>query len=315
MKNITLLIVSGFVLLIVFDARSKDCTGSIRVYNGTHVSTSGCTEYFSISYCSELRMMAIFNFIGTPGDSTDWYLDEGMVGRTYGSDTFYATLPGTYTAKIYLGTYPLTWTSCTDMYGYYCGPSRIILSVATPCPAPSTGFFVTNITSTKATLNWNTLSCAIGYKVRYRADQTSTWTKKSVSSNTGLKKLTQLSANTTYQWGVKTKCGADPNVFSDFSPTQTFTTPNAREGAEQSKLKDELVVYPNPASQNIFIDQLGSTGTAELRIMNYLGQIVLEKIIAGDSPEPVQISDLPKGNYFIIIMRNDQVLTGEFIKE
>jgi len=258
--------------------------------------------------------MIAFNGLYTWCDSTDWYLNGEMIARSYGGDTFHATLPGAYTAKLYEGIYQVGWTSCTDGYGY-CGPAKVILTVGAPCPTPSTGFSTTNISSTKATLNWGTLPCALGYKVRYRVNGTSSWIKKNVSTNVGLKNLTQLTANTTYQWKVRTKCADDPGVFSVFSPAQTFTTTNVREEIEQSKSKNELIVYPNPASENIFIGRLGSTETAELKIINYLGQIVLEKILAPDTPEPIQISDLPNGNYFLIIIRNDQVLTGEFMKQ
>ena len=313
MKKITLLIISCLMLLLTFNASAKDCVGWIQVYNGTHVSTSGCIETYSISYCSTLNMIA-FNGLGTWCDSTDWYLNDQMVSRSYGGDTFRATLPGTYTAKMYEGVYLVSWLSCTDGYGYYCGAAKVILTVGAPCPAPSLGFATTNISSTKATLNWNTLSCAFGYKIRYRVSGTSTWTKKNVSTNVGLKQLTQLSANTAYQWGVRTRCGDDPNVFSSFSATQTFTTASARDEIELSKPQDELIVYPNPASDEIFIEQSGSTETCELRIMNYLGQIVVQKVFEPADETSIEISLLPSGNYFIVIQSADKISTGEFIK-
>ncbi len=85
------------------------------------------------------------------------------------------------------------------------------------CTDPS-GLGATAITTTSASLNWNSTS-AVSYNVRYRATGTTTWTTASATANT--KNISGLSAGTTYDWQVQGVCSGNS---SNYTATSNFTT-------------------------------------------------------------------------------------------
>jgi len=73
--------------------------------------------------------------------------------------------------------------------------------------------------SNAATVTWEASSDAIRYRIRYRASGTSNWTATNVTSPS--KSLSNLSANTTYQYQVRTLC---PSAWTAWTTTKSFTT-------------------------------------------------------------------------------------------
>jgi hypothetical protein len=96
------------------------------------------------------------------------------------------------------------------------------LSCGSTCSVP-TGLFANNITSTSATLHWNSTG-ATTYKVRYRVTGTTAWTLKGSSTNS--KNLTGLTPATAYQWQIRSKC-VDINgniTYSAWAAISVFQT-------------------------------------------------------------------------------------------
>lgn len=123
-------------------------------------------------------------------------------------------------------------------------------------PATTTGA-TTNITSSKATLNWTKIDCANGYLVQYRVQGTTPWTQKIVLGNKNNLILTGLASNTTYQFRVATGVGLDTvnnYVLSAFTPIDVFTT-----SASLIAKSSDFNVSPNPAN-NYFIIQTSKQG-------------------------------------------------------
>ncbi len=89
------------------------------------------------------------------------------------------------------------------------------------CDIP-TGTTENSITTSSANLDWNTISSSNFYNVRHREQGTNSWTVDSPTSSNF--SLTGLAANTTYEWQVRSHCGADE---SSYSSIRTFTTPIA----------------------------------------------------------------------------------------
>jgi hypothetical protein len=98
------------------------------------------------------------------------------------------------------------------------------LPASTPCSTP-TNLSESNVTSTSATLNWNSTG-ASSYRIRYRISGSSTWIFK--SSNTNSKAITGLTAASIYTWQVRSICTDSNNVSikSPWSALRTFTTPS-----------------------------------------------------------------------------------------
>lgn len=81
-----------------------------------------------------------------------------------------------------------------------------------------TGLTATNITASSATLSWGAVAGATTYSVQYKLSSSSTWVTAGNTTSTSYN-LTGLSANTAYNWRVKTDC-------SDYSAAASFTTTN-----------------------------------------------------------------------------------------
>lgn len=85
------------------------------------------------------------------------------------------------------------------------------------CGTPS-GLNANSVTSTGATLNWNAVSGASSYTIKYKAASSSVWT--STTSGTASKTISGLSASTAYQFQVQAVCSG----AGTFSTLATFTT-------------------------------------------------------------------------------------------
>ncbi len=117
------------------------------------------------------------------------------------------------------GTYTVT---ASNLIGTS-GATQVTINIS-GCPAPTTGFTVTNITLTGAKVNWTTVPCAIQYSIQYRKTGTTAWTTKTAGSNIGYKTLNGLTAATQYDWRVKSICSLSPAVSSAYSAIQQFIT-------------------------------------------------------------------------------------------
>jgi hypothetical protein len=88
---------------------------------------------------------------------------------------------------------------------------------------PPVGLNVTNITSSAATLNWTIVNGAVSYFVDYKLTTDTVWTNLSSSVTTSSISITGLSANTTYDYRVGTKCF--DSTSSGFVAAQFTTAP------------------------------------------------------------------------------------------
>lgn len=87
------------------------------------------------------------------------------------------------------------------------------------CAVPS-GLNATGVTAFDATLNWASVSGAVGYNVQYRMVGAPSWT--STTSSSASVAVSSLSPVTNYEFQVQTNCGG--SNLSAFSASATFTT-------------------------------------------------------------------------------------------
>ncbi len=73
----------------------------------------------------------------------------------------------------------------------------------------------------------------------------------------------------------------------------------------------DLVLYPNPAKDLLYIDRSGKTEAITLNIYNLLGKLVLAETIVGD--EPIDISSLSAGSYIVNIDMQGQQATKRLV--
>ncbi|MBP9883607.1 MAG: PQQ-dependent sugar dehydrogenase, partial [Chitinophagales bacterium] len=114
------------------------------------------------------------------------------------------------------------------------------------CPKPASTQ-TDDIMATSAKVKWEEEDCAINYQVKYRIAGNS-WIN--VNANNDSKKLSGLSPSTNYEWKVRTKCVADPKIYSKYSPISSFTTLPLKEtliNSKNNQATNHFSFYPNPA--------------------------------------------------------------------
>jgi len=201
----------------------------------------------------------------------------------------------------YVGTGEVSYTEFIQDFWQY--------SPASSCSAP-TGQSSTNIMSTKATLNWDAVSGAIKYQVKYKASNSSTWTQTNSMSTT--KTIMGLSANTSYTWQVRSVCSTNPTVTSDWSAKQHFTT-TLRLSAEEDA-SNALDVYPNPFSTTAVISfSLSENSHTVIELYDLSGKkistVLDENLDAGDHSIELNRNQLADGIYLVQLKTDDQVST------
>ncbi|MFM2286499.1 MAG: hypothetical protein RLZZ543_1996 [Bacteroidota bacterium] len=70
-------------------------------------------------------------------------------------------------------------------------------------------------------------------------------------------------------------------------------------------------IYPNPASNQLSVD--GLSGTAQLKIHNLLGQLVIDQTI--QTGQMISIAHLPEGMYTYTFIQNNRVSSGPWVKK
>lgn len=107
-----------------------------------------------------------------------------------------------------------------------------------------------------------------------------------------------LSAN--QQWCNKT----------DSNSVMIYLMMPVTSGINEIRRENTLAVYPNPASERIFLPFY--TGNKSVSVFSPTGALLLKKEVHGDTG--LDISDLPQGLYSIIYSANDQNYIGKFMK-
>ncbi len=137
-----------------------------------------------------------------------------------------------------------------------------------------------------------------------------TWNAASGVSNTGQQESISLSA---YSGVVQLAFWSSRGTVSDTADIDFFVDNFSIDGTASNTAfaKAELVIYPNPVSQTLFVKT--DTTINKLTIYNLLGQSISETVIT-DDPK-VDVQDLPSGVYLLKINSGNNSQTLRFIKE
>lgn len=108
------------------------------------------------------------------------------------------------------------------------------------------------------------------------------------------------------------------SIYFDYNPainTNTAITKiESTLGNENFSIANNLIFYPNPVNDVLFISKKENIEISTLCIYNTLGQVV----IAYPNPKTlasIDVSKLPSGTYFIKIISDNRVLNTSFIKK
>ena len=236
------------------------------------------------------------------GTEQDYSLLLSGLNCTDYSNTVFATItePATYTLPD--GIVVSTTGIYTSNFETVFGCDSIIITNLTVnafvCAVP-TGLFSNMITAATAKINWTATAGAEKYQIYYRPVGTVTWLKK--SSITISKKLTGLIAATTYEYKVKTNCGAFGS--SGFSPLQTFTTLPLKLPSEDNA--SLITIYPNPnTGKFIVVTDADMDGEVYVSIMDIQGKLCNSGLfICSDGRLEID-AELSTGMYFLRLNNN-----------
>ncbi|MCS7028982.1 MAG: fibronectin type III domain-containing protein [Bacteroidia bacterium] len=171
------------------------------------------------------------NSITTNSATASWTAVSGAVSYTVriapASSTAWTSYTTTSTNFTFSGLSSGTsyqWqvrTNCSAGSSTYSASQNFTTLTAT-CNVP-TGLATKNVTSNSAQLSWSAVTGAVSYTIQYKLSSSSTWTTVNTTATTY--KLSGLSANSAYQWQVRTNCSSGSSVYST---AQNFTTePNS----------------------------------------------------------------------------------------
>jgi hypothetical protein len=82
-------------------------------------------------------------------------------------------------------------------------------------------------------------------------------------------------------------------------------------GIKQADKKQDLIIYPNPASESVTVSYAGNG--AEIRVCDLLGKVV-KRLSLNIGKTEIDLGGLNNGVYFILVMENDKPLaTKKFV--
>jgi hypothetical protein len=178
-------------------------------------------------------------------------------------------------------------------------------TLASPVP---TGGTITALTVTTATLDWNDMTCATQYRIRYRFLGDVVWDFYTTST-TSTKVLTNMQPAMDYEAQISTLSGPDLDS-SAYSATISWEQPYFK--LAQANVASSFSVFPNP-SEGSFTFQYNGTDSntpVDITIQNMYGQVVFEakrNYAQGLNEEQVSIPNATSGLYLIKVKSGNEV--------
>ena len=176
------------------------------------------------------------------------------------------------------------------------------------CETPTITSVLTGPTSIK--VFWNAVDYAKKYNLWYRVAGGVTWTKLNFGAVTQ-KKITGLLCNTTYEFKLSARCGADATVLSSaFTAIQTATTYVCK--MEGETLAEHTDIWTDGNNLFVNFDQQ-PLQPAQLTISSLQGQLVYSsELINTENSFPMEI---PAGMYLVVVMMNGEKAVNKVIIE
>ena len=226
---------------------------------------------------------------------------------------------------------PGTITDLTYVFTGLVPNTSYDVSIATVCPSGEKSKFVqktelttngcaqptngaaSNITSTTATISWTGTCNGLTYNLQYRKTGTITWTSVNTASTSA--NISGLTANTSYDFRVRSECGGGNN--SAYFAIQTFST-TLRLGMEAEELAIKGVnIFPNPAKDNVSVEITSTTSKiVNIALVNSLGQIVdrMDNVtVEGTILRTIDLKKMNSGMYYVNIYDGEAILSHQLV--
>ena len=304
---------SGFQSPIIPNAQSA-ATG---IYNLTVTDLNGCTG--STNRNIKVNVNPVASISPYPSSAPTTFCPGGSVTLQASPPTnvnyawnfnnavtrnITVTATGTYTVTV---TYNISGNNCS---------SSASINVLADCVLP-TNLSTINIARTTAKATWTGAVCHYDYIIRFKKTSDVSWT--SVNFNNVQYTFSGLAANTSYDWQIETECNSGGSSNSGFSSTQNFITLARLANEEPENALTSFTVYPNPASYNLTI-VFGSEmeQNCNLRLVDITGKVVINQdfsSVIGDNHYEMNLSNISKGLYVVLLQNGNEVLKAKVIVE
>ncbi len=310
--------VSGLTPGTTYDFYVRDScgVGHVSLWTGPHTFTTlsvtlPCPSPSSLGATNITQTSATLSWV--TGGASNWNLEWGIVNFALGSGNFLPNVAPTH--------YTLSGLIPGTSYQFYvrdsCGVGHVsswaghytftTLSVTLPCPAPSS-LGASNITQTTAIISWATGGSSnwnMEYGVQGSVRATFVYNIPNPYTLSGLK------PGTLYDVYVQDSCGVG-NVSNWAGPLSIKTIIGIDELLERS-----LRIYPNPSEGVFKLEFSSSLGEdMEIRIINMLGQIVLEDEIesfSGSYRKKLEMGAYRSGVYLLQLITEKATVNRRII--
>ena len=201
-----------------------------------------CSPPTNLNTTNITTVSAVFNWVAPASAVTNYYIEyKNQDSTSWVSDSVSGV---SYTATGLIPNKHYQWhikTICSGDTSTYLGGS-FVTNAVNSCSAPAN---LTNgtITDTSASVSWTAAAGATYYSLQYRRKGTADWLSASAFTNAYTFK--GLGAGTTYEWQVRTVCGAGTGAFisgADFTTTGT-TACYAPVNLSANSITDSSVVF------------------------------------------------------------------------
>lgn len=180
-------------------------------------------------------------------------------------------------------------------------------------PVP-TGGTVLDYCPVTATLDWNDMACATGYRIRYKQLDQDPW-QKYVTSTASTKVLTGLLPATDYEAQLVSLIGSDSGTYS---PSFLWTT-----NYEPCRIGDftatqVLSIFPNPSDGDFHLnlESASDNNDVEILVENSLGQVIHSEkrnLHEGLNEEKISLPNIVGGLYLLRIKSGNENLELKLI--
>ena len=167
------------------------------------------------------------------------------------------------------------------------------------------------LSPTQVKIKWLPTADAVNYKLYYRKIGAPSWTIKNIAAPKTSKIINGLTCNTNYEWKMRASCDGGA-TFSAYSDTKTFTTGACRVDGKANEA--ELIIYPNPASDKLYLDLI-NMDDPQILIYDLTGQIIESIHLESGDVLSIDISNYVNGIYFLSLSDEFGSRTVKFIKQ
>lgn len=208
-------------------------------------------------------------------------------------------------------------TVCTNGASNYTAEYSFTTIANATC-SPASNIAGSNLSSSGVRISYSLPSGLSSASLEYRKASITSWTSKSITTNSNYVDLTGLSPSTTYYFRIKTVCtNGSVNYTNEFYCTTT-SFKNAMIGSINSDPAIyegfNVMCYPNPASITLYVKILGGSDQIfEVKLTSIVGQIVFHNNFSGNELQEIDVQKLTKGLYILLINANNETKSVKII--